>query len=204
MFPGLDCCWPQSRVDGLARPQLYRFVWYRLWLVVKRLNREHVLRVKLKRAGQLDSTLSYNTCSVVEHRSRRPVLAPHSPQCSCVDRCRVWPYCVWGGQASWAGGPWTGLHGWTFKDISVHRTACMRFDDLKHLVACRFAPYKRIIIFGVAITVERLTKSTRKSGQHIGIAWRLACKISSFVWLLDLWTNFDAIRRCYLAIWPVK
>jgi len=36
--------------------------------------------------------------SVVEHRSRRPVL---SPLRNCVDRCHVWPLC-WKGLSDWA------------------------------------------------------------------------------------------------------
>jgi len=46
--------------------------------------------------------------SVVDHRSRRPVL---SPLRNCVDRCHVWPY--WASRCK----PWR----WMLKDINIHR-----------------------------------------------------------------------------------
>ena len=70
-----------------------------------------------------DSRVDNN--SVVDHRSRRPVL---SPLRNCVDRCHVWPY--WASRCK----PWR----WMLKDISIHGPIWMGFDDLKHIVSCRF------------------------------------------------------------------
>ena len=55
--------------------------------------------------------------SVVDHRSRQPVLSP---------LCRhVWPY--WASRCK----PWR----WMLKDISIHRSIWMGFDDLKHILS---------------------------------------------------------------------
>ena len=75
-----------------------------------------------------DSRVGYN--SVVDHRSRRPVL---SPLRNCVDRCHVQPY--WTSRCK----PW----GWMFKDISVHRRVWMIFDDTQHVISSRFTAQGR-------------------------------------------------------------
>jgi len=76
---------------------------------------------------EIENWLSYSRVgfSVVDHRSRRPVL---SPVCSCLDRCHVWPY--WASRCK----PWR----WMLKDISIHSPIWMGFDDLKHIVSCHF------------------------------------------------------------------
>jgi len=71
----------------------------------------------------LDSRVGNN--SVVDHRSRRPVL---SPLHNCVHRCHVWPH--WASRCK----PWR----WLLKDISIHRPIWMGFDDLKRVASCRF------------------------------------------------------------------
>ena len=71
-----------------------------------------------------DSRIGNN--SVVEHRSRRPVL---SPLRNCVDIiCHVWPY--WASRCK----PWR----WMLKDISIHRPIWTGFGDLK--LRCHWFP----------------------------------------------------------------
>ena len=47
---------------------------------------------------------------------------------SCVDRCHIWPYCASGCK------PWR----WMLKDMSKHGPIWVVFNDLKHVVSCRF------------------------------------------------------------------
>jgi len=47
------CCWPQSQIDDLARPNLYRFMWYGPWPVWKQLSRDHVWWVRSRPACQI-------------------------------------------------------------------------------------------------------------------------------------------------------
>ena len=73
-----------------------------------------------------DSRVGNN--SVVEHRSRRPVL---SPLRNCVDRCHVWPH--WASRCK----PWTC---W-LNDISIHRPIWLDFDDVKHIAIDTVSEY---------------------------------------------------------------
>ena len=83
------------------------------------------------KTGLSDSRVGYN--SVVDHRSRRPVL---SPLRSCVNRCHVcvWPYCRTSRCKPWR---------WMLKDISMHRPIWVIFDGAKYLISCRCATQRR-------------------------------------------------------------
>jgi len=74
------CRWPQSQEGDWARPYLCKLARHGPWPVWKQFITDHVWRRWLS-----DSRVGNN--SVVDHRSRRPVL---SPPHNCVDRCHVW------------------------------------------------------------------------------------------------------------------
>ena len=97
------CHWPQSQEGDWARPQMCKLAWHGPWSVRKRFIRAHVWRGRWK-PGCRDNRVGNN--SVVDHRSRRPVL---SPLHNCVDRCHVWS--CWASRCK----PWR----WMLKDISI-------------------------------------------------------------------------------------
>ena len=66
------CRWPQSREGDWVRPHLCKLAWHGPWPVPKRLIRDHVWRDI--ETWLSDSTVGNN--SVVDRRSRRPVLSP--------------------------------------------------------------------------------------------------------------------------------
>ena len=79
------CRWPQSQEGDWARPHLCKLARHGPWPVRKRFIGDHVSCMTREIETWLsDSRVGNN--SVVDHRSRRPVL---SPLCNCIDR-----YCV--------------------------------------------------------------------------------------------------------------
>ena len=113
------CHWPQSQEGDWARPHLCKLAWHGPWPVQKWFIRDHVWQGRLKPGCRTVGSVTIVWLTI------EPVL---SPLRNCVDRCHVWPY--------WASGckPWR----WMLKDISIHRPIWMGFDDLKHIVSCRF------------------------------------------------------------------
>ena len=75
------CCWPQSQEDDWARPNLCTLARHGLWPVLKWFIKDHVWRGRSKPCCR-----KVGNNSVVDHRSRRPVL---SPLRSGVDRCHA-------------------------------------------------------------------------------------------------------------------
>ena len=110
------CCWPQSQEGDWVRPHLCK------------LAQHGPCMTREIEAWLSDSRVSSN--SVVDHRSRRPVL---SPLRNCVDRCHVSPCWVWRCKPRRCK-PWRCMR----KDISTHRPIWMGFEDLKHTVSCCF------------------------------------------------------------------
>jgi len=81
------CRWSQTQEGDLARPHLCKSARHGPWPVRKRLIGDNVWRGRLKPGCRIVGSVIF-TNSVVDHRSRRPVL---SPLRDCVDRCHVWP-----------------------------------------------------------------------------------------------------------------
>ena len=111
---------PQSQEGDWVRPHLCKLSRHGPWPVQK-LETMHD-------EGDRNLAVGYSRVgnnSVVDHRSRRLVL---SFLRNCVDKCHGWPY--WALRCN--------LRMWMLKDISIHRPIWMGFDDLKHVVSCRF------------------------------------------------------------------
>jgi len=95
------CLWPQSQEGDWARRHLCKLAWHGPRPVWKQFIRDHVFK------GWLSDSRVVNN-SVVDRRSRRPVL---SPLRNCVDRCHVWSY--WASRCK----PWR----WMLKDVHLLR-----------------------------------------------------------------------------------
>jgi len=84
------------KVTRPARPHLCRLAGHGPWPVQKRFIRDTVWRRRLKPGYQIVVSVT-----IVDHRSRRPVL---SQLHNCVDRCHVWPDHIGCRDASRGGG----------------------------------------------------------------------------------------------------
>ena len=157
-----------------ARPHLCKLARHEPWPVRKRFIGDHIWRGRYK-TGRIGNN------SVVEHRSRRPVL---SPLRNCVDIiCHVWPY--WASRCK----PWR----WMLKDISIHRPIWTGFGDLK--LRCHWLPMT--LEFVAFCPTQRWTRvesvrglgwvQQRCAGLGVTTArdedYRLTVWITYFVWL---------------------
>jgi len=120
------CRWSQSQEGDWTRSHLCKLARHAPWPVQKQFIRDHVWRGRSKPGYRIGGSVTVVWFVVlIDYRNRRRVL---SPLRNCVDRCHVWPY--WASRCK----PWR----WMLKDIRIHRTIWMGFDDLKHIASCRF------------------------------------------------------------------
>ena len=100
------CRWPQSQEGDWARPHLCMQASMTWALTCPETVHRRPCMTREMETWLSDSRVRNN--SVIDHRSRRPVL---SLLRNCLDRCHVWPH--WASRCK----TWR----WMLKDISIHR-----------------------------------------------------------------------------------
>jgi len=117
------CRWPESQAGEWARPNLCEFARHGPWPVRKQFNRDYVRRGRLKPGCQIAGsvTVVWLTTEADDQSSLHCIILSTDVMSDHIGHR--------GASKLWR---------WMLKHISIHRPIWMGFDDLKHIVSCRF------------------------------------------------------------------